>query len=74
MSQFYFIVEGSMAGPRLPDAEAFFIGPREVKGMNTGWYWWACFPGCLPDGEPTGPFGTEYGAIKDAREPFLKET
>lgn len=33
-----------------------------------GWYWWACFPGCLPDGEPHGPFPTEQDAINDAKE------
>lgn len=32
-----------------------------------GWYWWACFPGCLPDGEPNGPFGSAEEAMKDAR-------
>ena len=37
-----------------------------------GWYWWACFPGCLPDGdgEPSGPFATEDDALEDAREGF----
>jgi hypothetical protein len=35
---------------------------------ETGWYWWACFPGCLPDGEPSGPFATEQDAIRDAQE------
>lgn len=41
----------------------------ETDGMLTepGWYWWACMPGCLPDGEPTGPFATEQEAINDAR-------
>lgn len=33
-----------------------------------GWYWWACFPGCLPDGEPSGPFATEQEAIDNAQE------
>lgn len=23
-----------------------------------GWYWRAGFPGCLPDGEPSGPYGS----------------
>jgi hypothetical protein len=32
-----------------------------------GWYWQACFPGCLPDGEPNGPFDTEQEAIADAQ-------
>lgn len=33
-----------------------------------GWYWWSCFPGCLPDGEPNGPFETETEALADAQE------
>ena len=36
--------------------------------MPEGWYWWTCFPGCLPDCYPSGPFATEDEAIKDARE------
>jgi hypothetical protein len=31
-----------------------------------GWYWWPCFPGCLPDGDPSGPFPTAEGAYLDA--------
>lgn len=33
-----------------------------------GWYWWACFPGCLPDGEASGPFATSTQALIDANE------
>ena len=33
-----------------------------------GWYWHACFPGCIPDGEPSGPFATSRDARKDADE------
>lgn len=33
-----------------------------------GWYWWPCFPGCLPDGDPVGPFKSEDLAIADARK------
>ena len=33
--------------------------------MPEGWYWWACQPGCLPDGDPMGPFDTEDDAIFD---------
>ena len=36
--------------------------------MNCGWYWWPCSPGCLPEGEPTGPFETEEEALADARD------
>jgi hypothetical protein len=31
-----------------------------------GWYWQACFPGCLPDGEAVGPFDTALEAYADA--------
>jgi len=33
-----------------------------------GYFWQSCFPGCLPDGEPMGPFGTEAEALTDAQE------
>ena len=32
-----------------------------------GWYWWICYPGCLPDSNPIGPFDTENEALADAR-------
>ena len=35
--------------------------------LPVGWYWHACFPGCLPDGEPNGPFATEAEAAQDAK-------
>ncbi|WP_420431502.1 hypothetical protein [Candidatus Poriferisocius sp.] len=40
----------------------------EDRDMDRGWYWWACFPGCLPDGDPFGPFETEEEAVRDAQE------
>ena len=52
-------------------------GSFEVYQMNeyiageisdNDFYWWACFPGCMPDGEPNGPFPTEQEAIDDALE------
>ena len=36
--------------------------------QEVGWYWHACFPGCLPDSEPSGPFATEKEAIDDAQK------
>lgn len=35
---------------------------------RAGWYYWHCFPGCLPDSEPIGPFDTEGEAMADARK------
>jgi hypothetical protein len=40
---------------------------RITSETTAGWYWWACFPGCLPDGEPMGPFETEQDAIESAQ-------
>ena len=34
---------------------------------KTGWFYWFCFPGCLPDSDYHGPFDTEAGALADAR-------
>jgi hypothetical protein len=35
-------------------------------GGSVGWYWWARYPGCLPDGDAFGPFPTSYRAYRDA--------
>ena len=60
----------------LPDIEVFWLNAGEFEfdasqgeeGFNeAGWYWWSCFPGCLPDGEPNGPFETEEEALADAQ-------
>lgn len=66
----------------LPDVETFFhnhSGGTPNLGADacletedgcpgTGWYWWPCYPGCLPDGDPNGPFRTEADALADARD------
>jgi len=41
---------------------------------NVAWYWRPCFPGCLPDGDPVGPFDSEADALADARERALLPT
>lgn len=38
-----------------------------VVGQKTGWFYWFCFPGCLPDGDPIGPFDSEALAVADAQ-------
>lgn len=43
----------------------------DEEDYETGWYWWSCSLGCLPDGDPIGPFSTEKEALKDAVELFL---
>jgi hypothetical protein len=42
-------------------------GYDETASVGRGYFWWPCFPGCLPDGDPIGPFDTEADAIEDAR-------
>ena len=36
--------------------------------VKPGWYWWPCSPGCLPDGDPIGPFASSRQAHADADE------
>jgi len=33
-----------------------------------GWYFWFCFPGCMPDSDPEGPFVSSEEALKAARD------
>lgn len=35
-------------------------------GPDGKWYWWPCFPSCIPDGERQGPFEDSQEALKDA--------
>lgn len=49
--------------------EVFFAAKGSLNFNNDeGFYWWPCFPGCMPDGEAIGPFNTAEEAIADARE------
>lgn len=62
----------------LPDIEIFYDDADIVNGqarnfdsegnpVEPGWYWWSCFPGCLPDGDPVGPFASYEEALADAQ-------
>jgi hypothetical protein len=81
MTQIYSSPEREKDPHALPDMEVFALSPLEANYnlanldhadeytlIVPGWYWWACFPGCLPDSEATGPFETEAEAIADATE------
>ena len=41
----------------------------DFEGFEKGFYYWYCFPGCLPDSEPIGPFET----LEKAQEDFDNE-
>ena len=38
----------------------------DAHKYEPGWYWWGCFPGCMPDSEPMGGFETASEALLDA--------
>lgn len=45
--------------------------PRDVCAVAlSGYYYWFCFPGCLPDSDPSGPFKTEVEALADAQSNY----
>lgn len=60
----------------LPDLEVWKVSEREIASgtfaelglEEVGWYYWHCFPGCLPDSDPIGPFASSDEALADARE------
>jgi len=65
----------------LPDVEVFHMSRAEMEPgtiwesedepgsfCEPGYYWWTCFPGCMPDGPPMGPFETEAEALADAQD------
>jgi hypothetical protein len=55
--------------PRTGDSiEIFYADDVLAKslGGRTGWYWWACRVGRLPDLPPKGPFATGYLAYRNA--------
>lgn len=54
------------------DADGREYGSFEIwfhpggEGFDAGWYWATCWPGCLPDGDPLGPFDSRSDALADA--------
>ncbi len=49
------------------DREAMFDAILEERQITGGWFWWSCFPGCLPQGPAIGPFATHAEALADAQ-------
>ena len=39
-----------------------------TEELTPGWYWWSCFPGCMPDSGRNGPFASSRQALEDADE------
>lgn len=40
----------------------------EREGIGGGWFYWYCFPGCLPDSEAMGPYESFDAANQAATE------
>jgi len=65
MTQYYSCKERENDKYALPDVEVFYISEtdehldEEGDQYPSGYYWWSCFPGCLPDSTPMGPFASE---------------
>lgn len=48
--------EFRLAGVNSKVRERMFASMIEENGIKGGWFYWYCFPGCLPDSPATGPF------------------
>lgn len=68
----------------LPNCEVFYQhGVRNTDGTRStdpnfehiepGWYYWYCFPGCMPDSGPNGPYATEEEAIAACRADVMPD-
>ena len=75
MAQYYSDPKRADDPHALPDLEVFYakagtlnVGDDEDVDNEAGYFYWFCFPGCLPDSDPVGPFATEAEALADARE------
>lgn len=78
MTQHYLYESDADDPHRLPSLEVFYMSDDDLRDCDwldsdgepqkAGWYYWTCFPGCLPDGDPFGPFDSEDDALADARE------
>jgi len=81
MTQVYSDQSREAEAHALPNVEVFALSPLEANYNLAnldhadeytltvpGWYWWSCFPGCIPDGPASGPFNTEEEATADAQD------
>lgn len=50
------------------DRERMLDAMVEEEGITGGWFYWYCFPGCLPDSEALGPYATWQEAKAAAQE------
>lgn len=76
MSQHYSNPDREDEPNALPDVEVFYAEEGELGGDEdlgegqspAGYYFQYCFPGCLPDGDASGPYATYGEALEQALE------
>lgn len=54
-------------GEQYGSFEVFKVEKTTDVFIEPGFYWWPCQPGCLPDGDPEGPFPSYLDAVHNAR-------
>lgn len=59
---------GTVQRIRLDDERETTPNNFQAASFLQGWYWWSCFPGCLPDSDPYGPYDTEQQALEAAQQ------
>ena len=59
--------EFRLAGFNSRDRDAMFDALVEEEGITGGWFYWYCFPGCLPDSDMFGPFASYKDALADTQ-------
>jgi len=48
--------------------EQMFDAMIAENNITGGWFYWYCFPGCMPDSDAYGPFESAAAALQDARD------
>lgn len=60
--------EFRLAAMNSRDRDAMLEAIVEEQGISGGWFYWYCFPGCLPDSEAIGPFASYQEAKAAAQD------
>lgn len=60
--------EFRLAGFNSRDRARMFDAMIEENGITGGWFFWFCFPGCMPDSDAFGPYNSWQEAKTAAEE------
>jgi hypothetical protein len=60
--------EFRLAGMNSRDRQRMLDAIIAEEGITGGWFYWYCFPGCMPDSDPVGPFTSRADALADAQD------